>query len=306
MTNVGSARRLLRVGDLARPELEHLLDLATAIKTAPASFADRFRHETLVCIFERPSTRTRLAFAAAAHRLGMLPLTVSPGDLQLSRGEPIADTARSVSAYAAAVVVRAASHETVADLAEFATVPVVNALSDEHHPCEAIAALLTTRERFGRLSGIKLAYLGDGNNVATSLLEAAAIAGMRATFACPAGYEPPAEVVAAAETRAAGEGGSAEVVNDPADAVIDAQVVYTDVWSPRGRRAAFAPYRVTAELMRRADPDAVFLHCLPARRGEEVDADVIDGPRSLVWQQVANHLPTAQAVICWCLDRDRR
>ena len=166
-------RRLLRVADLTQPELERLLDLAAEIKADPLHLADSLHHRLLACIFERPSTRTRLAFAAAAYRLGMHPMVLSSTDLQLGLDEPIADTARAISAYVAAVVIRTSSQELIDQFARAASVPVVNALSDEHHPCEAIAALLTIRERFGRLEGLKVAYVGDGNNVATSLVEAA-------------------------------------------------------------------------------------------------------------------------------------
>jgi ornithine carbamoyltransferase len=303
-----SPRRLLRVADLTEPELERLLDLAAVIKVDPLRPVDSQHHRLLACIFERPSTRTRLAFAAAAYRLGMHPMVLSSTDLQLGRGEPIADTARAVSAYVAAIVIRTASHELIDQFARAASVPVVNALSDEHHPCEAIAALMTIRERFGRLEGLKVAYIGDVNNVATSLVEAAVMAGMRVAVASPPGYGLPARIVAEAGVRAAESGGEIAVTTDKQLAVQGAQVVYTDAWvsmgteeEVRARRQAFEAYRVDVNLMQGADREAVFLHCLPARRGEEVQAEVIDGPRSLVWTLVANHLPTEQAIISWLL-----
>jgi ornithine carbamoyltransferase len=299
-------RRLLRVADLTQPELERLLDLAAEIKADPLRLADSQHHRLLACIFERPSTRTRLAFAAAAYRLGMHPIVLS--DLQLGRDEPIADTARAISAYVAAIVIRTASHELIDQFARAASVPVVNALSDKHHPCEAIAALMTIRERFGRLEGLKVAYVGDGNNVATSLVEAAVMAGMRVAVASPPGYGLPARIVAEAGVRAAESGGDITVTTDKQVAVRGAQVVYTDVWvsmsteeEAEARGRAFEAYRVDTNLMQGADREAVFLHCLPARRGEEVHAEVIDGPRSLVWTLVANHLPTEQAIISWLL-----
>jgi ornithine carbamoyltransferase len=283
---------VLRPADLAG-RLDAVLDLAAAIKRDPEPWLDRLRHRTMVGLFERPSTRTRIAFAAAAHRLGMLPLFVGPQELQLGSGEGIADTARSLSSYASTIVVRARSHATIEELAAASTVPVINALSDRHHPCEAVASLLTLREHFGRLEGLRLAYVGEGTNVAHSLLEVGALAGATVAVASPAGFAPDAEVVATA--RAAG--GDVEVGEDPAEAVAGADAVFTDVW-PAGARDAFARFQVDAELMERAAADAVFIHCLPARRGEEVTSEVLDGPASLVWQQVANHLPVAQALLC--------
>jgi ornithine carbamoyltransferase len=301
-------RHLLRAADLRADELETLLKLAATLEADPACVAEAFRGRLLACIFERASTRTRLAFAAAGHRLGLLPLMLSPTDLQLGHGEPVADTARAVSAHAAAVVVRASSHALITEFAAASRVPVVNALSDEHHPTEAIAALVTIRARFGHLRGLKLGYVGGGTNVATSLLEAASLAGMDVTLGCPPGHEPPAASVAAATAAARELGCRAAVVTDPVEAVDGCHVVYTDVWPANvgegdaaHRRELFLPYRVDAKLMKHAAAGAVFLHCLPARRGEEVTADVIDGERSLVWEQVANQLPTALAVISWLL-----
>jgi ornithine carbamoyltransferase len=283
---------VLRAADLAG-RLDALLDLAAAIKRDSEPWLDRLRHRTMVGLFERPSTRTRVAFAAAAHRLGMLPLFVGPQELQLGSGEEIADTARSLSSYASTIVVRARSHATIEELAAGASVPVINALSDRHHPCEAVASLLTLRERFGRLEGLRLAWIGEGTNVAHSLLEAGALAGAQVAVASPAGFAPDPDVVAA--VRAAG--GVVDVGEDPAEAVAGADAVFTDVW-PERARAELMPFRVDAALMGRAAADAVFVHCLPARRGEEVTSEVLDGPASLVWQQVANHLPVAQALLC--------
>jgi ornithine carbamoyltransferase len=211
-------------------------------------------------------------------------MVLSSTDLQLGRGEPIADTARAVSAYVAAVVIRTASHELIHQFADAASVPVVNALSDEHHPCEAIAVLMTIRERFGHLEGLKVAFVGDGNNVATSLVEAAAIAGVRVAVASPPEFGLPARIVAEAEVRARESGADIAVTTDPQVAVQGAQVVYTDAWvsmatedEAEARRQAFEAYRVDTNLMERADREAIFLHCLPARRGEEVQDEVIDG-----------------------------
>jgi ornithine carbamoyltransferase len=234
----------------------------------------------------------------------MLPLTLRSDELQLGRGETVADTARVLSGYAAAIAVRTFAQSTLEDLAAHATVPVINALSDAHHPCQALADLLTLSERFGRLRGLKLAYVGDGNNVAHSLLEAGALAGVSVSIASPRGYEPDGEVIDRAYHLQADHGGFLEVTHDPWHAVAGAHAVYTDVWVSMGdederkaRFGALADYRITPELMDTAEHDAIFLHCLPAHRGEEVDAAVIDGPQSAVWQQATNRLPTEQALI---------
>jgi ornithine carbamoyltransferase len=281
---------LLRISDLEATTLEALLDLAADMKTRPHGFVEALRGDTLVCFFEKPSTRTRVSFAAAAERLGMFPLLLRPDELQLGRGETIEDTARTLSGYAQAIVVRTYAQETVERLAEAASAPVINALTDEHHPCQALADFLTLRERFGRLEGLKVAYVGAGNNVATSLVEAGALTGTDVVVSCPPGYEPSVE--------------GAHVVHDPREAVADAHAVYTDVWVSMGeeseraeRLRALEPYRVDAALLAAARPDAVFMHCLPAHRGEEVTAEVIDGPRSVVWQQAENRLPTEEALL---------
>jgi ornithine carbamoyltransferase len=294
---------LLRIADLDREQLGHLLDLAARMKLQPNGWHDRHVGQTVACYFAKPSTRTRVSFEAAAQRLGLLPVMLRPDELQLGRGEPISDTARVLSSYCAAIVIRTFAQHDVEEMADAATVPVVNALTDEHHPCQALADLLTLREVHGDLHGLQLAYIGDGNNVAHSLLEAGAIAGMRVSVATPRGYEPDPEVVARARVLAASPH-DIEITHDPLVAVAGAAAVYTDVWVSMGdeeeaavRRAHFEPYRVTAELMEAAEPHAVFLHCLPAHRGEEVAADVIDGESSEVFRQAANRLPTEQALL---------
>jgi ornithine carbamoyltransferase len=282
-------KHLLEIGDLERESLEALLDLAVIMKARPHGFVEALRGDTIVCYFEKPSTRTRVSFAAAAERLGMLPLLLGPDELQLGRGETIEDTARTLAGYASAIVVRTFAQQTVQRIAAVSAVPVINALTDEHHPCQALADLLTLRERFGRLEGLRVAYIGDGNNVARSLLEAAALVGIEAVAACPPGYEPAVE--------------GATIVRDPLEAAADAHAVYTDVWVSMGdedrdaRVAALAPYQVDARVLAAARPDAVFMHCLPAHRGEEVTAEVIDGPQSVVWQQAENRLPTEEALL---------
>jgi ornithine carbamoyltransferase len=299
----------LRIADLGREELDDLLDLAAALKAHPTAMLDERRGKTVGCYFNKPSTRTRVSFEAAANRLGMLPVMLRPDELQLGRGEPIADTARVLASFVEAIVVRTFAQSDLEEMAAVADVPVINALTDEHHPCQALADLLTLRERFGELEGLHLAYVGDGNNVAHSLLEAGALAGMHVAVAAPPGYEPDAAIVGGAEAVAARTGGSVRVTGDPAAGVDLADAVYTDVWVSMGEDAErerrlhdLEPYRVDEALMAKASPRAVFMHCLPAHRGQEVTAAVIDGPSSVVWQQAANRLPTEGAVLATLID----
>ncbi len=295
---------LLRISDLDRRELQHLLDLAARMKAAPAGWVGEHPGQAVACYFAKPSTRTRVSFEGAAYRLGMLPIMLRPDELQLGRGEPLSDTARVLAGYAAAIVIRTFSQSEIEEVAAHASAPVINALSDDHHPCQALADLLTLRERFGSLEGLKLAYVGDGNNVASSLMEAGALAGMWVRIAAPPGYGPDGDVVAAARSLAASHGGAIEVVEDPRAAVSGADAVYTDVWVSMGeedeqaeRLARLERYRVDGSLMSTAAPHAVFMHCLPAHRGQEVAAGVIDGPQSVVFEQARNRLPTEQALL---------
>ncbi len=298
-------RHFTRCSDLAPAELESLLELAARLKHEPVRYDGALHGRTIACIFEKPSTRTRVSFAAAAAELGATPVTLSPQELQLGRGESLADTARSLSGYCAAIVIRSFFQRTVNDLAAWATVPVINALSDEHHPCQALADLLTIRELCGGLDGRKLAFIGDGgDNVAHSLLEAAALAGLDVTIACPPEYAPAPRILEAAQRDARSTGATLTVVEDPREAAERADAVYADVWASMGeegehdRRARILrPFEVTEELMALAKPAAIFLHCLPAKRGEEVTAGVIDGPQSAVWQQSANRMPTEAALL---------
>jgi ornithine carbamoyltransferase len=281
---------LLRISDLEPAQVEWLLALAADMKANPLGWVGTLPGRTLACFFEKPSTRTRVSFAAAAQRLGLLPLLLRPDELQLGRGEPIADTARVLSSYTEAIVIRTFAQATIEQVAAAADVPVVNALSDEHHPCQALADVLTLQERFGGVEGLRLAYVGDGNNVANSLVEIGGLLGIDVVVAAPPGYGPTVP--------------GAHVVEDPREAVEGAHAVYTDVWVSMGeesereaRLRELAPYQVNLALLAVARPEAVFLHCLPAHRGEEVADDVIDGPQSAVWQQAANRLPTEQALL---------
>ncbi len=304
---------LLRIADLNSQQLHALLDLAAQMKRDPKGWYNEHRAEVLACYFAKPSTRTRVWFEAAAGRLGMVPVMLAPDELQLGRGEPIADTARVLSSYASAIVVGTSAQSDLQKMADAASVPVINALTDEHHPCQALADLLTLRRRFGELRGLKLAYVGVGNNVAHSLMEAGALAGMHVVVAAPDGYEPSLPVTVQAREVANRNGGSVEVRSDVAGAVVGADAVYTDMWVSMSEaaeqdqdREELRGYQVNTDVMSLAAPDAVFMHCLPARRGEEVTAPVIDGPQSVVFEQAANRLPTKQAVIAGLLsDRGR-
>lgn len=296
---------LLRIADLAPEDLTHLLDVAEESRHRPHAWRDVLAGDTVVTYFAKPSTRTRLSLGAAITRLGGTPLVVSANELQLGRGETIEDTARVVSRYARAFVIRTFSDDDVQRFASAATIPVVNALTDGHHPLQALADLQTLRQRFGTLAGLKLAYVGDGNNVCHSLLEACALAGIDITVATPPRYEPDRAVVETAERLANVSGAYVRTTHDPYAAAIDAHAVYTDVWLSMGtsederaaRAAALLPYRVDAGLMALARDDAIFLHCLPAHRGDEVSAAVIDGARSAVFDQAENRMHTAVAVL---------
>lgn len=287
--------------------LEELLDLAVRMRRKPRRYVKLLRGESVACYFEKPSTRTRVSFEVAAHRLGALPIMLRPDELQLGRGEPISDTAKVLSSYCCAIVGRVFDQATLLEMARHATVPVVNALSGDHHPCQALADLLTMRDHFGQLAGLSVAYVGDTTNVANSLMQACALAGVKITLSAPLRYTGDPEIVRQADRVASTNGTEVRQVESAEEAVSGADVVYTDSWVSMGREdeqaqrvRAFEPFRVTRELMALAQPEAVFMHCLPAHRGEEVTAEVIDGPQSIVFAQAANRLPTEQAVL-WAL-----
>jgi len=294
----------ISIHDRAPGEIAALLDLADAIKKEPGRYRTALSGKTLAMIFEKSSTRTRVSFEAGMYQLGGLAMFLSSRDLQIGRGEPIADTARVLSRYVDGIMARTFAHATVTELARHATVPVINGLTDLLHPCQVMADLQTIREAFGTLDGVKLAYVGDGNNMAHSLMFGGAKTGMSVAIASPAGYEPKAEIVAQARADARDTGARIEVTDDPREAVEGARVVYTDVWASMGqeeeaqaRREKFAGYSVTEALMERAAGDAIFLHCLPAHRGEEVSASVADGPRSRIFDEAENRLHAQKAVL---------
>jgi len=298
-------RHFTRLSSMRPDEVARILDLAETTRGEPRRFIDALRGQSIACIFEKPSTRTRVSFAAAIARLGATPVMLSSQELQLGRGESLADTARSLSGYVSAIVIRTFAQQTVEELAEWASVPVVNALSDEHHPCQALADLLTIRDVFGTLAGRRLAFLGDGrDNVAHSLIEAGALTGMSVVVGCAPGYEPDTGILAGAARIADDTGAVLRVVHDPEEAVHAAEIVYADVWTSMGqdekraeRAAGLGRFAVTQDLMSLAQPGAIFMHCLPAHRGQEVAADVIDGLKSEVWHESANRLPTEEALL---------
>jgi len=306
MAGAMKGKDLLSLHDLSTQEIDLMLDTARHLKLRLKA-GDRpplLAGKVLGMIFHKPSTRTRVSFETAMFHLGGHALNLRSDELQLSRGETIADTARVLSRYVDAVMIRTYSHDDVAELARWASVPVINGLTDLLHPCQALADLLTIREVKGCLRGVKLAFVGDGNNVAHSLMYAGAKTGMKVTIASPDGYEPDAEITRSAVEDAGATGARIEIVRDPREAVSDADVVYTDVWASMGqeeeaaeRRRAFAGYQVSGDLLRRAKPDAVFMHDLPAHRGEEVTDEVMDGPRSVVWQQAENRLHAQKALL---------
>ncbi len=295
----------LQVFDLTLDDLVHLLDLSSAFRAAPHGAPDVLRDEIVFCYFDKPSTRTRVSFHAAIARLGGEAEFVGPAELQLGRGETVEDTAMVISRYARAAVIRTFRHDDVVRFARAATIPVINALTDTHHPCQALADLLTVRDHKSGFAGLRLAYVGAGNNVAHSLVQAAAMTGIHVVVSTPPQLAPDPTVMSEASAIAEAARSVIEWTADPTEAVKAADVIYTDVWLSMGdppeqaaeRRRTLVPYRVDEQLMELAAPDAVFMHCLPAHRGDEVVPAVIDGPRSLVADQAENRMHTEQALL---------
>lgn len=302
-----NSNHLISIHELSAAEVLGLLDLAGRIKVAPDDFSSALAGKSLGMIFEKSSTRTRVSFEVGMFQLGGQALFLSSRDIQLGRGEPISDTALVLSRYVHGLMARTFAHQTVVDLAAFGSIPVINGLTDDLHPCQALADYFTLSEIFGgveALAGKKIAYVGDGNNMAHSLLHGAPKVGMNVAVATPAGYEVQERYLAAARADAEASGTTVEITLDPTQAVEGASCVYTDVWASMGqeeeadeRLSAFEGFTVSAELMARAEPDAVFLHCLPAHRGEEVAAEVADGPQSRIYDQAENRLHLQKAVM---------
>lgn len=303
-------RHLLSVRDLSPQEIRQVLDLAHHLKREHRA---GIRHEVLkgkavALLFEKPSLRTRVTFEVGVRQLGGYSVYLAPQDVQLGVRETVPDVARNLSRWVDGIVARVNRHAALVELAEAAAVPVINALSDFEHPCQALGDLLTLEERFGGLSGIRAAWVGDGNNVCHSFLLAASRVGLSVAVATPPGYAPDPDVVAEAQAEARRWGASVRILTDPREAVAGAQVVYTDVWTSMGqeaqreeRRRAFQGFQVNRQLLEWADPQAVVLHCLPAHRGEEITDEVLDGPQSVVLDQAENRLHAQKAVLALVL-----
>ncbi|HFC98025.1 MAG TPA: ornithine carbamoyltransferase [Thermosulfurimonas dismutans] len=299
-------KHIRRILDLQPEEAERLIYRGLELKR---HLKKGFTHRPLVgkilaLIFEKPSTRTRVSFEAAMMKLGGQTIFLSARDLQLARGEPLKDTARVLSRYVDGIVVRTFGQEVVEELAAHATVPVINGLSDRFHPCQVLSDLLTVVETGRRLNGLRVAWVGDGNNMANSWVEAAALFGFELRLACPEGYDPDPQVLEEARER----GARINLFRDPREAVSGAEVVNTDVWASMGqeaeaeeRRRIFQPFQVNAELLKHAAPGAIVLHCLPAHRGEEITEEVLEGPQSVVWDQSENKMWLHAAVLEWLL-----
>jgi ornithine carbamoyltransferase len=298
------AKDLISIHDLSGEAVAHLFQLAADMKAKPQDFRNALAGKTLAMIFEKSSTRTRVSFETGMFQLGGLAQFLSSRDIQIGRGEPISDTAQVLSRYVNGIMARTFAHATVTDLAKYATIPVVNGLTDLLHPCQALTDYFTMMEKFGDVRGLKLAYVGDGNNMAHSLMYGGPKCGVHVAIATPAGYEPDAGVVANAKADAAAAGTTILVTHSKEEAVAGAHVVYTDVWASMGQEAEqqkrvkdFAGWTVDDALMSHADPGAVFMHCLPAHRGEEVAASVCDGPRSVIFDEAENRLHVQKAIL---------
>ena len=306
MTVHMKGKSLASLYDLKKEEIEQVLKTSELLKSRllTGEKPPLLKGKTLVMIFEKPSTRTRVSFEVGIWQLGGYALYLSAGDLQLGRRETIADTAQVLSRYVDGIIARVFAHQMILDLVKYSMVPVINGLSDLTHPCQGLADLFTIYEKKGRLAGLKLAYLGDGNNVANSLLYGCSKVGMDITLACPKGYEPNQEVVSKAKEEGKSSRCKVKVTNDPKEAVRDADIIYTDVWASMGKEKEhekrvkiFKPYQVNGKLIKEAKKDYLFMHCLPAHRGEEVTDEVADSKNSVIFDQAENKLHTQKALM---------
>jgi ornithine carbamoyltransferase len=304
-----TGRDLVSIQDFSADELACALELAAALKARPADFRGILSGKQIVLFFEKPSLRTRLTFEAGINSLGGSSFFVDQTQSRLGARESLSDVAHNLERWIDGIVLRTFAHETVTTMAQHAAVPVINALSELEHPCQAMADMLTLQQHFGDLRGVRLAYVGDGNNVANSLMLAAASLGVSISVGSPRGYEPDAAITEAARELATASGASVSVVNDPSEAVAGADAVYTDVWASMGqedeaadRSKTFAPFQVNQKLFSYAAKHAVFMHCLPAHRGDEVAAAVIDSPRSVVFDQAENRLHVQKSILVLLLE----
>jgi ornithine carbamoyltransferase len=294
----------LSIRDLSPFKIRELLDLAADIKASPKAYEESLKGKTLAMIFEKPSLRTRVTFDVGIQQLGGFSIYLSPAEISLGKRESVYDIAKNLERMVQGIMIRTFAHEMVERMADYAAIPVINGLTDFSHPCQAMADYLTIREIKGRISGMKIAFVGDGNNVANSLMFAGAQLGARLWIATPAGYEPSGQAEMWARARGAETGATITLTNDPAEAAFDADVIYTDIWASMGQEAEaaqrariFRPFQVNSELFANAKRDAIFLHCLPAHRGCEVTDEVIDSPRSVVFQQAENRLHVQKAIM---------
>ncbi|NPV12186.1 MAG: ornithine carbamoyltransferase [Ignavibacteria bacterium] len=299
-------KSLVEIQDLSLEEIYQIFELSSSLKLKLLSGEPHrlLEGKTLGMIFAKPSTRTRVSFEVGIYQLGGIGMYFGPNDLQLKRGETIADTARVLSRYLNGIMIRTFNHQDVIDLAKYASIPVINGLTDLHHPCQVLADLFTILEKKRKLEGLKLAYVGDGNNMAHSLLQGCSKVGMDITIATPKGYEPQKEIVNQAIENAKYFNSKVEVFENPIDAVRNADIVYTDVWASMGqeaeaeeRRKKFVPYQVNSELVKYAKDDYLFMHCLPAHRGEEVTDEVADSPNSVIFDEAENRLHVQKAIM---------
>jgi len=294
----------LSLRDFTPAEVHHLLELAADIKARPEEFSTALKGKTLAMIFEKPSLRTRVTFDVGIQQLGGFSLYLSPAEISLGKRESIHDVAKNLERMVQGIMIRTFAHRIVEEMAKEASVPIINGLTDYSHPCQAMADFLTIKEVKGRVDGVRLAFVGDGNNVAHSLMFAGALLGAHVTVVTPPGYEPKGDAVAWSTAQAATTGGSIVVTNDPVEGVRGADVIYTDVWASMGQEAEaearqrlFMPYQVNEAMVAHAKPDVSFMHCLPAHRGEEVTAGVIDHPRAVVFQEAENRLHAQKAIM---------
>jgi len=299
---------VISIADFSRDELVRMLETAARLKRTPSLVHTLATGRTMAMIFEKPSLRTRVTFETAMTQMGGHAIYLQPADIGLGKREPVKDVAQNLSRWVQLIMARTYAHATLQELATHAGVPVINALSDREHPCQALADFQTLAEYKGEVAGRALTYVGDGNNVAHSLMLLSAILGVHFTAACPEGYQPTPPIVAQARTLAMATGARITVTTDPVAAAQDADALYTDVWASMGqeaesveRRRVFPPYQLNADLLRRAKPDALVMHCLPAHRGEEIAAEVLDGPQSVVLDQAENRLHAQKAVMALAL-----
>jgi ornithine carbamoyltransferase len=297
-------RDFLSVRDFSADELRETLRLATDIKAHPDRYATALKGKTLAMIFEKPSLRTRVTFDVGIQQLGGFSLYLSPAEINLGKRESVYDVAKNLERMVQGIMIRTFAHQIVLDMARFASIPIINGLTDYSHPCQAMADFLTLQEKKGELKGLKLCFVGDGNNVAHSLMFAGARLGTHVTIACPESHKPHPTAVQHAREDATTTGARIEIVHDPVAGVRDADAVYTDVWASMGqeaeaeeRKKIFRPFQVNSSLMAHAKRDAIFMHCLPAHRGDEVTDDVIDAPFSVVFQEAENRLHAQKAIM---------